>query len=191
MITREQIEASGIASRTDKITRHGYHRFYDRFLCNFNGYGAIVEIGFGNGESINFWKALFPNAYLYIIDRDISCNGDGFQVLKVDQSSQDQLIGLCKILEGKDIGLIVDDGSHVPEHQLDTFNILFRQLREGGVYIIEDVECSYWRYGCCYGYKTDYGLNSRRSLVNMLSSLPHWINREFMAKREKRAYAIF
>jgi len=40
---------------------------------------------------------------------------------------------------------INDDGSHVPEHQLFSFDYLFHELlMPGGTYIIEDVETSYW-----------------------------------------------
>ena len=41
--------------------------------------------------------------------------------------------------------VIIDDGSHVPWHQIFTLEFLFDELlSEGGVYIIEDVETSYW-----------------------------------------------
>jgi len=42
--------------------------------------------------------------------------------------------------------LVLDDGSDYPIHRFETFNILFRNLLEPvGVYIIEDVECNYWK----------------------------------------------
>lgn len=50
---------------------------------------------------------------------------------------------------------IIDDGSHHPVHQFETFNDLFSNILEpGGVYIIEDVECNYWHPGSSvYGYR--------------------------------------
>lgn len=185
MVTRSQIKAAGIAAGTDKVSHHAYERFYSDFLAGFDGIGSIVEIGYGNGESISFWKSLYPTAFLYVIDRDVELQGDGFMVLKCDQSSNHQLNELRDFLREKDVAVILDDGSHIPEHQLKTFNCLFGVAREGGVYIIEDTECSYWRYGTCYGYKTRYGLSSGRSLVNKMRLLPHWINREFLAGRER------
>ena len=186
MVTREQIRMAGIAAGTDKVSHHAYERFYADFLCDFDGSGSIVEVGYGNGESIAFWKALYPSAFLYVIDRDIELEGDGFSVLKCDQSSARQLAQLRNFLADKDIAVILDDGSHIPEHQLMTFNSLFEILRQGGVYIIEDIECSYWRYGDCYSYATRYGLSSRRSLMNKLALLSHWVNREFLAGQERR-----
>ena len=50
---------------------------------------------------------------------------------------------LLEKLEGKKVELIVDDGSHVPEHQILSFNFLFKNLLSpGSTYIIEDIETS-------------------------------------------------
>ena len=35
---------------------------------------------------------------------------------------------------------IVDDGSHIIEHMVLTFNTLKKYLKKGGVYIIEDIK---------------------------------------------------
>jgi len=183
------VQLAGVAAGTDKVMLHAYERFYAKFLCDYDGTGSIVEIGYGNGESVAFWKALYPSAYLYVIDKDIELNGEGFSVLKCDQSSAAQLDHLAKFLVNKGVALILDDGSHIPEHQLLTFNVLFQILRPGGTYIIEDLECSYWRYGDCYGYATRYGLASGRSLMNKLLLLPHWINRGFLSRRERKRWA--
>ena len=185
LVTKEQIRQAGIAAGTDKVVHHAYERFYAGFLSGYDGTGSVVEIGYGSGESIAFWKALYPSAFLYVIDRDVELEGDGFRVMKCDQSSPQQLAQLSEFLADKDVALILDDGSHIPEHQLMTFNALFGVLREGGVYVLEDIECSYWRYGHCHGYATRYGLNSGRSLMNKLVLLSHWVNREFLAVRER------
>jgi hypothetical protein len=39
---------------------------------------------------------------------------------------------------------IIDDGSHENAHQIETFGILWPHLKDGGVYIVEDVQTSYW-----------------------------------------------
>ncbi len=189
LLSRSKVEEAGISAGTDKVCHHAYHRFYADFLAGFDGNGSIVEIGYGKGKSIGFWKSLYPSAFLYVIDRDVELEGDGFKVLKYDQSSNSQLNELQNFLQGKDVAVIIDDGSHIPEHQLKTFNNLFGVLNQKGIYIIEDTECSYWRYGNCYGYKTRYGLKSSLSLVNKMRSLPHWINRGFLARRERLCLA--
>jgi hypothetical protein len=49
----------------------------------------------------------------------------------------------------RDIGpfdFIIDDGSHVNSHQIESFRILWPFLKDGGTYIVEDVQTSYWPY---------------------------------------------
>jgi len=70
----------------------------------------------------------------------------------------------------KKLFLINDDGSHIPQHQLLTFNILFPLLEDGGVYIIEDIETSYWTKGEIYGYKTEYGYRHSDSIIEIFKT---------------------
>ena len=65
------------------------------------------------------------------------------------------------------IHFICDDGSHVPEHQLLTFNTLFSRLEIGGVYVIEDIETSYWTKKQCYGYPIRCGLGHEKSIIEI------------------------
>ncbi len=56
-----------------------------------------------------------------------------------DQSNPRALFDLMgKVPEMLDV--IIDDGSHVTEHQILTAKTLFPYLKRGGVYIIEDVQ---------------------------------------------------
>jgi len=82
------------------------------------------------------------------------------------------LIGECDI--------IIDDGSHVPEHQINTFNFLFdKMLKNGGIYIIEDIECNYWNpKNTIYGYEV-----GNHNVVDYFSTVPHKINSEFSGMR--------
>jgi hypothetical protein len=77
---------------------------------------------------------------------------------------------------------INDDGSHIPEHQLLTFNILFPKLTSGGVYIIEDTEASYRTDNKLYGYPTNYGLNHPDSLIEIFKKTIDGINYEWSEK---------
>ena len=67
----------------------------------------------------------------------------------------------------------MEDASHVAEHQLSTFYFLFKELLlPGGVYIIEDVECSYWKpKSKIYGYETGH-LN----IIDYFTKLNHQLN---------------
>jgi hypothetical protein len=42
------------------------------------------------------------------------------------------------------IDIVIDDGSHVNEHVITSFDALFGHVRPGGLYVIEDLQSSYW-----------------------------------------------
>jgi hypothetical protein len=42
------------------------------------------------------------------------------------------------------IDIVLDDGSHIAEHQETSFRTLWPLLSEGGLYIIEDTHTAYW-----------------------------------------------
>ena len=71
--------------------------------------------------------------------------------------------------------IIVDDGSHLPWHQLFTFEIMFETwLKPGGLYVIEDVETSYWdgTNPRIYGYDIiNAGLGKKGSAVEKFKVL--------------------
>jgi demethylmacrocin O-methyltransferase len=59
-----------------------------------------------------------------------------------DQSSSSDLRTLCD-REGP-FDIIIDDGSHQNAHQIFTFYEIFDRLAENGLYIIEDIQTSFW-----------------------------------------------
>jgi hypothetical protein len=40
--------------------------------------------------------------------------------------------------------LVIDDGSHLGRHQIPTFEYLYPRISERGLYVCEDLHCSYW-----------------------------------------------
>jgi hypothetical protein len=81
--------------------------------------------------------------------------------------------------------LIIDDGSHIPEHQLSTFNTLFDILLPGGTYIIEDIETSFWSKNKIYNYPTNYGYQHKNSIVEFFKLLVDDINNLFLTDKNK------
>jgi hypothetical protein len=94
-------------------------------------------------------------------------------------------------LNGTSIDVIIGDGSHAPQHQLVSFVQLFPTLADGGLYIIEDVETSYWdRKGGAelFGYKIEAGIGTRGSAVESFKQLPDVLNRQFLGDS---SYSVF
>ena len=180
-------EANANACGTDKSRYHGYHRFYPLFLSQLdqNEPFTIVEIGYGNGDSLILWRKLFPKAFIVCLDRDMSESGDSYTVLKVDQSDTHALEDAMEAIP-QPVRLIIDDGSHHPEHQLSTFSIFFKELLQPkGTYIIEDIETSYWLCGNLYGYTMRYGLFNRWSTIEALKLAADHLNRKFLSPEDR------
>jgi hypothetical protein len=43
------------------------------------------------------------------------------------------------------IDVVIDDGSHVAEHQKISFDVLFPLVSDDGLYLCEDLHTSYWK----------------------------------------------
>jgi hypothetical protein len=63
-------------------------------------------------------------------------------IYTIDQSSETDLARLTA--EQGPFDVIVDDGSHLNAHQILTFGKLFDAVTDCGLYIIEDVQTSFW-----------------------------------------------
>lgn len=186
-ISREDFEQAANEAGTDKGSGHGYQRFYPLALSQIdrNEEFTLVEIGYGDGKSIPMWRALFPNSYIICLDRDVSIEGEGYEVIQADQGEPTSLldaIGKTKL----PVRLIIDDGSHHPEHQLTSFSLLFENILDpGGYYIIEDIETSYWLAGNLYGHEMHFGLFCRWSAIETLKLMADYVNRTFISQKDK------
>lgn len=125
-ISTNKLYELGTKYNTDKVTHHEYHYIYDFFLKQFyNSPGSMLEIGIHHSCSLKMWLELFPNAYIYGMDIDISEVGERYSIIHGDQSNFNDLTNVKNNISNKGLFFVVDDGSHIPEHQLLTFNTLF------------------------------------------------------------------
>ena len=167
---------------TDKIGTHFYTPHYQTHLRRFK-YKRInlLEIGvggyenpLGGGRSLRMWKKYFPFGKIFSLDiYDKSALQENR--IKIFKGSQVDKNFLDKVIEvtGK-IDIIIDDGSHINEHVIETFNLLFPKLKDGGIYVIEDTQTSYWEdFG---GDSAD--LNNPKTMMNYFKSLTDALNNQ-------------
>ena len=169
-------------SGTDKVYHHGYHRFYPTFLESIRDSAtAILEIGIDKGASVNLWLRYFNKAVIHAIDINTEeFISDRIKLFKADQSSLSDLERVSKAIR-EPVQFIIDDGSHVPEHQVISFEYLFKNLLQpGGVYIVEDIEQSYWN-----NKEHKYGYKSPSSFIERVKPLIDSINIEFVNSNSK------
>lgn len=130
----------GIKYHTDKAYLHNFCNDYEKLLCK--DIKTLWEIGILDGASLRMWSEYYPNAKIIgydIEDKSSLSFNDNVSVKLLDQSNKSQLSELAK---QTDIDIIVDDGSHIIQHQILTFEMLFNCLKSGGQYILEDLHTS-------------------------------------------------
>ncbi|RUV22373.1 MAG: class I SAM-dependent methyltransferase [Mesorhizobium sp.] len=129
-----------------------YLDIYDRYLSPYRNLSRplhFLEIGIADGGSFNVWRPYFgerailfgidisPSSAVKVESLGMNCHG------RVgSQADPKFLASIVEEMGGLDI--VIDDGSHIAEHQLASFRTLFPLLSNGGVYICEDLHTAYW-----------------------------------------------
>lgn len=106
----------------------------------------VLEIGISAGGSMELWRSYFgPRAAIHGIDLDpasVANAADGAVGHLGSQTDRAFLEGIVE--EHGPFDLIIDDGSHMVDHQIETFEILYPIMAADGLYICEDSFSSYW-----------------------------------------------
>ncbi|MDP8904242.1 MAG: glycosyltransferase [Chloroflexota bacterium] len=109
----------------------------------------LLEIGVQNGGSLEIWSRYFPRASVIVgCDIDMDCGRLTFDDPRVrvvigDVNADATLAAIRRHARKYDV--IIDDGSHRSADVVRTFGRLFPSLSDGGIYVVEDMHCSYWR----------------------------------------------
>jgi hypothetical protein len=138
--------------KTDKWGNHKYTPHYQRHFRPWRDREInILEIGIGGyrrdgdgGASLRMWKAFFPNAQIFGLDIHDKSFVDEPRIRTFQGDQTDPVILNSIAATAGGLHLIIDDGSHRPEHIIKSFNILFPLLDADGMYVIEDTQTSYW-----------------------------------------------
>ncbi len=143
---RKSLDALGLEFRTDKSSAaHDYLNFYERYLAGWRDRAVtLLEVGVLRGASLAVWEAYFPNGK--IVGADIDPNTlrfarDRVEVEIVDQSNLEDLVRLG--MKHGPFDVVVEDGSHFWEHQITSLRTLFPFVKDGGLYIVEDLHTNY------------------------------------------------
>jgi hypothetical protein len=186
LIYRKNLRQLALAFGSDKEGLHFFAGHYQRHFehlrrCSVN----LLEIGIGGfqnpqkgGNSLRMWKAYFPKGRIFGLDIfDKSPHDEGR--IKTFKGSQVDEEFLKKVVnEIGELDIIVDDGSHQNEHVIQTFKILFPFLKPYGIYVIEDLQTSYWDevWGEKWGGSSD--LKAPHTSMNFLKGLVDGLNYE-------------
>lgn len=149
-----------------------YFPVYDRHLSSYtNNPVKMLEIGIFKGGTIPAWKKILHQGSLYVgIDINPECEAfaDEHQGTYIRIGSQSDKVFLAEVIsEFGPFDIIIDDGSHRPEDQIASFNILFEKgLAANGIYFVEDTHAeSYRRFG-----------QGQKSFVKLVTSVSRAMN---------------
>ena len=136
-------------NNSDKLLYKWIHYFdvYERHLERFRGKSPVMlEIGVFGGGSLAMWKEYFgPEARIIGIDIDPACKQHEADGIEIFIGSQDDPALIREIFNKYNrIDIILDDGSHIMEHVISSFRLLYEHVSPRGVYIVEDTHTSYW-----------------------------------------------
>lgn len=169
--TSDKFSGVGFANVTHRY-EHLYQPYLQRLALQRCAEGPaklrVLEIGLGCGMeannarvggSIHVWRTLFPpplELQLVVMEYNASCAAhfqrthaatlSGVTILTGDQSSSRDLDAVYRQAGSEPFDIVIDDGSHVPEHQLKTLEHMVRArhvLSPGGLFFVEDM------YGSC------------------------------------------
>jgi hypothetical protein len=142
---RHGVDWGGVMEPYPNHRANLYHEyspiFYDLTKDWASEAWAVLEIGVAEGRSLRTWAEWFPNAQIDGFDVDeksLLIKENRIRTYYADQSNETSLIHAWAVAGAKDYDYIIDDGSHVREHQALTFNVLSQHLKPHGIYFIED-----------------------------------------------------
>jgi hypothetical protein len=110
---------------------------------------SLLEIGVQNGGSLEIWAKYFENSrYLTGCDINENCRKLTFEdpriAVFVGDANSDAIQDAI-VRRNADFDIIIDDGSHRSGDIVKSFARYFPLLNRGGIFLAEDLHCSYWR----------------------------------------------
>ena len=174
--TIHQLYAEHTGKVSDKWSL--YLTEYDRLFDYYRDKPIrLLEIGIQNGGSLEIWSKYFRNASALIgcdINPDcarLSFDDPRIGVIVGDANNPD----VCKRVfqRSPQFDIIIDDGSHLSSDIIKSFALYFPRIVEGGIFIVEDLHCSYWEHsqgGLFYPYSSISFFKRLADIINH----EHW-----------------
>ena len=123
---------------------------YERILATYRDKPVcFLEIGIQNGGSLEIWSEYFHHARKLVgCDINPDCGRLSFEdpriAIVVGDANSDP-VQKAILDHAQTYDVIVDDGSHRSSDIVKSFVRYFPHLADGGVFVAEDLHCSYWK----------------------------------------------
>ena len=129
---------------TDKNLYHTYANFYADTISGLykeDEEFSLLELGVYYGGSCAAWCESIPNSFICGVDHNLGriwINPSDYKNLTLLSGSHEDSKTYDSLGDRK-FDIIIDDGSHIDRDQVANFLILRNKLKDGGVYVIEDI----------------------------------------------------
>lgn len=138
----KSLEEISLGYKSDKgAIYHNYLEIYEKYFSKYrDSLENFLEIGLWEGESIRMWRDYFNVGNLVGADiLDLShIELKDTIILLGDQSVRADLESIIE-KSYKEFDIIIDDGGHMMHQQQITLGTMFKYLKPGGVFVIEDL----------------------------------------------------
>jgi SAM-dependent methyltransferase len=146
----------------------------------------LFEIGIENGGSLEIFSKYFPEAELILgCDKDKNC-----EKLQYDETNIKTIIGDAnneeiknEVIKHSKFDVIIDDASHGSIDTVSSFCNYFNYLKDDGLFVIDDLCCSYWK-------NWDGGIFYPLSSINFFKKLVDIINHEHWGVDRKKNWLL-
>ena len=151
----KELSLTGLADLygSDKGTiKHNYAIVYEKVVDalmalnsqkRFDAHINVGEVGVACGASLRMWANYLPAGKIFGFDIRPDCGKlcedlDNVSIIIQDATKFGSLNQYNSFFD-----LFVDDGSHISEDIVATFESCWQWVKPGGFYIIEDLSCTY------------------------------------------------
>ena len=148
---------------SDKSISHDYEKIYEVLFSNCEAVTKVFEVGIGSpnlkiisnmgsdgkpGASLRAFRDFFPNAEIIgaDIDKEILYSEERISTYYLNQLHMESFVDLSKSA-GSGFDLVIDDGLHAIDANLNVLYFFIPLLKQGGYAVIEDIPkaaTSFW-----------------------------------------------
>jgi len=165
-----------------------YLSTYDRIFSPYRDKPVqLLEVGVQNGGSLEIWSKYFTQAQKLIgCDINPACAALQYEdprvaIVVVDANTDEAEHQITS--NGQQFDIVIDDGSHRSSDIIKTFARYFPKVVDGGVFVAEDLHCSYWE-------EFEGGLHDPYSSMSFFKLLVDVVNHEHWGNSQKRGDLI-
>ena len=167
-----------------------YFYIYDRLFDEYRGKNkplTIMEIGVNKGGSLEIWKKYLPEGSIICgVDINPKCKEINFsENIFFHLGSASDRNFMEETFKDTEFDIILDDGSHICSDVIETFKIMFPKLRQGGLYVVEDLHTSYW------GGKFGGGCRKKGTSIEYFKDFVEALNSDYIMPVELGFMAVF